>query len=130
MRNHNITLEQKITNAVNQEADFTQKLELTNRDGRYVVATRNIWTGKLPSHKANMITIITDAVKEALFAGCDSIGGWKDKNTGIYYVDACVHFQYKSQAMEVAIANEEIAIYDLFEQEEIRVEDYIKETLL
>tara|TARA_Y100001958_G_scaffold154434_1_gene143382 strand:+ start:837 stop:1229 length:393 start_codon:yes stop_codon:yes gene_type:complete len=130
MRNHNITLEQKITNAVNQEADFTQKISGSHRDGRYVVATSNVWKGKLPSHEPKMISIITDAVSDALFGGCDSIGGWKDKETGMYYVDMCVHFQYKSEAMEVAIANEEIAIYDLFEEKEIRVEDYIKETLL
>ena len=130
MRNHNITLEQRVTNTINQEADFTQKLSGSHRDGRYVVATRNVWTGKLPSHKADMLSVVTQGIEDAKASGCDSIGGWKDKNTGIYYVDACVHFQYKSQAMEVAIANEEIAIYDLFEQEEIRVEDYIKETLL
>ena len=57
MRNHNITLEQRVTNTINQEADFTQKISGSHRDGRYVVATRNVWTGKLPSHKATCLAL-------------------------------------------------------------------------
>ena len=130
MRNHNITLEQRVTNRINQEVDFTQKLSGEHRSGRYVVATMNIFEGELPSHNPHMLSFVTDAIDNAHAYGADSIGGWKDKETGIYYVDMCVHFQDKSEAMKVAIANEEIAIYDLLEEKEINVEQYIKETLL
>ena len=87
MRNHNITLEQRVTNRINHEADFTQKLSSDHTDGRYVVATMNVFEGELPSHNPYMLSFVTDAIDNAHAYGADSNGGWKDKATGIYYVD-------------------------------------------
>ena len=130
MRHTQLTLAQSITNKVNQLQDFTHTIVEREPSGRYVVATKNLFKGEHTNKVYNMLEVITDGIEEARSRGCDSIGGWMDSEAGVYYVDMCVHFAYKSEAMQVAIANNEIAIYDLFENKEINVEQYIKETLL
>jgi len=130
MRHTQLTLEQSVTNKVNGLQDFTTKISGSHRAGRYVVATKNIWKGEHTNKVHNMLEVITDGIEEARSRGCDSIGGWRDSEDGVYYVDMCVHFTRKKTAMEVAIANKEIAVYDLAEEKEINVEQYIKEYLL
>lgn len=51
------------------------------------------------------------------------VGGWKNEENGRYYFDSVRVFNKEemAQALEFARANEQIAIYDLEEQEEITV---------
>ena len=48
-------------------------------------------------------------------------GGWSDSESGLYYYDATVIFQDKEEAIEAGRANEQIAIFDLANLEEIRL---------
>ena len=50
-----------------------------------------------------------------------AFGGWYDTESGLYYYDATVIFQDKEEAIEAGRANEQIAIFDLTNLEEIRL---------
>ncbi len=48
-------------------------------------------------------------------------GGWIDKETGKVYFDLSANIQDKTKAIELAIVNNQLAIWDLNENKEIRV---------
>lgn len=50
-----------------------------------------------------------------------ALGGWYDSESGLYYYDATVIFQDRAEAIEAGRANEQIAIFDLANLEEIRL---------
>lgn len=50
-----------------------------------------------------------------------AFGGWYDSGSGLYYYDATVIFQDRAEAIEAGRANEQIAIFDLANLEEIRL---------
>ena len=50
-----------------------------------------------------------------------AFGGWYDSESGLYYYDATVIFQDRKEAIEAGRANEQIAIFDLANLEEIRL---------
>lgn len=49
------------------------------------------------------------------------LGGWIDTDTDLVYVDISQHFEDKSEAMAAARFHDEIAIWDLENESEIRV---------
>lgn len=50
-----------------------------------------------------------------------AFGGWYDSESGFYYYDATVIFQDRAEAIEAGRANDQIAIFDLANLEEIRL---------
>ncbi len=50
-----------------------------------------------------------------------AFGGWYDSESGLYYYDATVIFQNRAEAIEAGRVNEQIAIFDLANLEEIRL---------
>lgn len=50
-----------------------------------------------------------------------AFGGWYDSESGLYYYDATVIFEERAEAIEAGRANEQIAIFDLANLEEIRL---------
>ena len=50
-----------------------------------------------------------------------AFGGWYDSESGLYYYDATVIFENRAEAIEAGRANEQIAIFDLANLEEIRL---------
>ena len=48
-------------------------------------------------------------------------GGWYDSESGLYYYDATVIYLDREEAIEAGRANEQIAIFDLANLEEIRL---------
>ena len=50
-----------------------------------------------------------------------AFGGWYDSESGLYYYDATVIYQDREKAIEAGRANEQIAIFDLANLEEIRL---------
>lgn len=50
-----------------------------------------------------------------------AFGGWYDSESGLYYYDATVIYQDRKKAIEAGRANEQIAIFDLSNLEEIRL---------
>lgn len=50
-----------------------------------------------------------------------AFGGWYDSESGLYYYDATVIFQDRAEAIEAGRANDQIAIFDLANLNEIRL---------
>ena len=50
-----------------------------------------------------------------------AFGGWYDSESGLYYYDATVIYQDREKAIEAGRANDQIAIFDLSNLEEIRL---------
>lgn len=50
-----------------------------------------------------------------------AFGGWYDSERGLYYYDATVIYQDREKAIEAGRANEQIAIFNLANLEEIRL---------
>ena len=50
-----------------------------------------------------------------------AFGGWYVSESGLYYYDATVIYQDREKAIEAGRANEQIAIFDLSNLEEIRL---------
>lgn len=50
-----------------------------------------------------------------------AFGGWYDFESGLYYYDATVIFKDRDEAIEAGRANEQLAIFDLANLEEIRL---------
>ena len=50
-----------------------------------------------------------------------AFGGWYDSESGLFYYDATVIYQDREKAIEAGRANEQIAIFDLANLEEIRL---------
>ena len=101
-----MNLAQKIKNKVS----FTFNLKQNN--ARYIVSVKNIYTGKLPTAKV---------LAKINYADFDSIGGWTDNNTNIYYLDANLHFKDKYKARTIGIALDQIGIFDSKEKRVINL---------
>jgi len=101
-----MNLAQKIKSKVS----FT--LNLKQNNARYIVSVKNLYTGKLPTAKA--LTKIN-------FADFDSVGGWTDDKTNIYYLDANLHFKDKYKAKTIGLALDQIAIFDSKEKRVINL---------
>lgn len=50
-----------------------------------------------------------------------AFGGWYDSESGLYYYDATVIFDDRAEVIEAGRVNEQIAIFDLANLEEIRL---------
>lgn len=52
-----------------------------------------------------------------------AFGGWYDSKSGRYYYDATVIVKDRTEALELARVNGQLAIFDLNNQKEIRLDD-------
>tara|TARA_R110002073_G_scaffold222691_3_gene382883 strand:- start:1165 stop:1548 length:384 start_codon:yes stop_codon:yes gene_type:complete len=123
MLENNLTLAQSIYNRANSRENFTSPLNSAFHKGRYVVGCTEVFVGKNPSICPAWRMKLTEVLEERMGTGTfysfyDSIGGWKDEKTGVYYVSANLHFHGREIALRQAKANGQIAIYD---QEEGKV---------
>jgi hypothetical protein len=108
MIKNNTSKLQAIYNNIVSKKDFTISIN-PNSKGRYIVGTKNVFTGLNPSaSKEFNIVTLRDALKQNF---C-SLGGWLDIETSIYYIDLNTHFDSLKIAILFAIKNDEIAIYD------------------
>lgn len=51
----------------------------------------------------------------------NAVGGWLDRESGLYYYDAVVVLQDREKAIELGRLNNQLAIFDLNNMEEIRL---------
>lgn len=107
MKNHKITLAQQILNKACSKSNFT--FDLTNNKNRYIVSCNNLFTGINPSLQFDLISTISNSINLRKF---DSLGGWFDPKTKIYYLDTNLHFQDLKIALLFAKENKQIAIFD------------------
>ena len=133
MKPINIKTEQAILNKVNNKADFTYKGQ--NNLARYIVGIKNLHTSKNPSlYFNNGLTVINEAIDnigvnkpffespgKGFKISCDCLGGWYDKEDNKYYLDLNSSFTYEVDAITVAKAFNQIAIFDSHKNEVIHV---------
>lgn len=118
MRQINIPLFQVITNKANSLRDFTFNLKNKNR---YIVSYKNIYTGKNPSMQTDLCVKISNILEKE---NCCSIGGWKNPENNLYYLDCNRHFYYLLDALTFAKLNNQIAIYDTHKKEVLYTKDF------
>jgi hypothetical protein len=119
MRDIKITLAQTILNKANSKQEFTTVLN--DNAGRYVVAHKNLYLGSNPSNRFDLIERISDTVDNNEH---HSIGGWIDQDTGNYWLDANIHYNNFTLAIETARHLGEIAIYDTIDNKVIITNDH------
>jgi len=112
--NHKITINQVLINKINAKQDFSYSI---NECKRYIVGDKNLFMGKNPSMQYDLI--YNDILN--LDNSYDTIGGWTDPATKIYYVDYSYSYNCVFDAMEKARENKEIAIYDTVENKTINI---------
>lgn len=59
----------------------------------------------------------------------NAIGGWLDRETGLYYYDAVIVLQDMAEAERVAIMNNQLAFFDLNRMQEIRLQHSVCESV-
>lgn len=131
MRETTITTQQKILNKCHSMVNFTFDLHKKSR-GRYVVSIKNLYTGVNPSLDNLLFKKIQDVLNDTqqidktkkykgVFCSYCSIGGWNDKNTGLYHVDANLHFYSLYVALDIAKYFNQLSVFDLEKNEVIYV---------
>ena len=113
-----MTKQQNIINKINAKQDFT--VNLTDQSKRYIVGVKNLFSGSNPSTQYD--NIYKDIMNpDQKF---DSVGGWLDKDSMIYFVDYSMQLNNLSDALELAKQHNELAIWDSLENKEIRTTQF------
>tara|TARA_R110002049_G_scaffold130091_1_gene288238 strand:- start:83 stop:454 length:372 start_codon:yes stop_codon:yes gene_type:complete len=121
MKNKKISLGQSLINKINSKESFTY---LSNdNNGRYIVGVETLHKSKNPS--LNYKDIYSDFynMNNAFFNdnNISGVGGWLNKDTGMYYVDYINTYDDIFDALNKARQNNEVAIWDNVEQKEIKL---------
>ena len=106
--NSELTLSQDTLNKAKAKQDFTVKLS-SDFEGDFIVSHESLYIGKNPSICFNLIVDMGKAIRSKKY---DSIGGWFDKKTGLYHVDANVHYLYSRTANVAARIMKQLSYYD------------------
>ena len=64
---------------------------------------------------------LENVVRFALANNVPCVGGWRDSNTGLYYFDATEICDTREEAIQRGKENEQLAVFDISECEEIRI---------
>ena len=107
-----IKLSQKIINNANYKQDFTINIGKEKTvNSRYIVSCYSLYLGENPSLDFDLLTSVNNICenRNLMF---DSIGGWLNKETNIYSLDANIHFNDLNFALKFAKFNKQIAIFD------------------
>jgi len=114
-----IKLSQQIINNANYKQDFTINISKENSvKNRYIVSSFNLYEGKNASLDFKLLESVTNIIdiNNGLF---DSIGGWLNKETNLYSLDANMHFDNLDFALKFAKVNKQLAIFDKETQQTI-----------
>lgn len=114
-----ITTAQKILNNANYKQDFTINIGKENTvNSRYIVSCYNLYSGTNPSLELDLLSNVNDICENCNLM-FDSIGGWLCPYTGVYSLDANMHFYDIDFALKWAKVNKQIAIFDKLENKVI-----------
>ncbi len=116
MRPIRTTLSQTILNKLNNKIDFTHYLKESSKKKRYIVSIKEIYKGTNPSLDFELRIRLSETINTNAF---DSVGGWYNKETNLYCVDANLHFDDIVKAQILGAANKQIAIFDSVENKVI-----------
>lgn len=110
-----MTLED-VVNKIEKKIDFTIPINHSRLE-RYTVGQKNIFTCDQSYLNTNTWFI----VQSALDSGNELLGGWLNKETGVYYLDYGKSIRELDKAKEVAKTNKQIAIYDNVKKQVIEI---------
>lgn len=82
----------------------------------YAVATSETQNSHDAEGLARVLELIQSGTTRAAF-----VGGWLDRQTGKYYYDATIVVNDFAEALSLARANKQLAIFNLANLEEIRL---------
>ena len=119
MRTKEIKLSQQIINNANYKQDFTINISRENTvKNRYIVSCYSLYLGGNPSLDFKLLESVTNIIdiNNGLF---DSVGGWLNKETNLYYLDANMHFDNLEFSLKFAKINKQLAIFDKETQQTI-----------
>ena len=114
MKHINTTIEQRILNLATAKKDFTINLNKKDSKNRYIVGCNPLYIGHNPSLQYDLISTIKTNINIDLY---DSIGGWYDEYTKLYYLDMNFHIEDITFALKWAAVNKQLAIYDQQEKQ-------------
>jgi len=119
MNTKEIKLSQQIINNANYKQDFTINISNdTTINNRYIVSCYSLYLGSNPSLDFKLLESVTNIIdiNNGLF---DSVGGWLNKETNLYSLDANMHFDNLEFALKFAKINKQLAIFDKETQQTI-----------
>lgn len=107
-----IKLSQQIINNANYKQDFTINISKENSvNNRYIVSCYPLYLGINPSLDFDLLTSVNNICENCNLM-FDSIGGWLNKETNLYSLDANIHFDNLEFALKFAKINKQLAIFD------------------
>ena len=107
-----IKLSQQIINNANYKQDFTINISKENSvNNRYIVSCYPLYLGINPSLDFDLFTSVNNICENCNLM-FDSIGGWLNKETNLYSLDANIHFDNLEFALKFAKINKQLAIFD------------------
>lgn len=108
--------------AMSSEGFTVNAVNLQPVSSGYAVALKRTQNSFGAEGLAKVVNVIEELQASGNLAGRTlAFGGWHDSESGLYYYDATVIFQDRAKAIEAGRANEQIAIFDLANLEEIRL---------
>ena len=107
-----IKLSQKIINNANYKQNFTINIGKENTiNSRYIVSCYSLYSGSNPSLDFDLLSNVEDICENCNLM-FDSVGGWLNKETNLYSLDANMHFNDINFALKFAKVNKQLAIFD------------------
>jgi len=107
-----IKLSQQIINNANYKQDFTINIGKEKTVySRYIVSCYSLYSGTNPSLDFELLTNVNDICENCNLM-FDSVGGWLNKETNLYSLDANMHFNDINFALKFAKVNKQLAIFD------------------
>lgn len=108
--------------AINPEGFTVNAANLQPVTSGYAVALKRTQNSFGAEGLTKVANVIDELQASGNLAGRTlAFGGWYDSESGLYYYDATVIFKDRAEAIEAGRANEQIAIFDLANLEEIRL---------
>lgn len=108
--------------AVNPEGFSVNAAKIAAGFCRYAVALKRTQNSFGAEGLAKVANVIEELQAASEMNGRTlAFGGWYDSESGLYYYDATVIFEDRAEAIEAGRANDQIAIFDLANLEEIRL---------
>ena len=107
--------------AINPDGFTVNAATLQPVTSGYAVALKRTQNSFGDEGLAKVANVIEELQASGNLNGRLAFGGWYDLESGLYYYDATVIYQDREKAIEAGRANEQIAIFDLSNLEEIRL---------
>ncbi|HML64660.1 MAG TPA: hypothetical protein PKC55_07515 [Dysgonomonas sp.] len=103
-----------------------EKIAKENPDGFTVTVPNleNVTSGYIAAYLETQNSFNREGLEKVINHSLENgqtVGGWLDTESNLFYYDSCKVFETKSEAVEFGKQNQQIAIFDLNNLKEIRL---------